>query len=301
MFSRSIGSYGSGNGQLSGPYGVSLDLAGNLFVTDSGNNRIEKFNSSGNYLTQFGNAQFHQPDGIGIDPAGNVFAVDVFHNRVLKFNGSGAFLGSLGTGGSENGQLSNPSGLAIDSFGNIFVADAGNNRVEEFSNSGVYVNQFTHGLSYPEGLAVGSTGNVYVADTYNNRVVQFTHGGTYVSELDGLGNPFAQVFPIGVAADPFGNVYVAEADSGNGFLNQVEKYSPSMSLVAQIGTYGSGNGQLAYPYGLLVDPAGNLFVADANNNRVAIYSPVPELPAVITAAIGAIVLGIRSAVRKSAA
>ena len=64
QFVKSFGSFGSGNGQFVGPYGVALDHSGNIFVTDCANNRVEKFNGSGGYLTQFGNGQFHQPDGV---------------------------------------------------------------------------------------------------------------------------------------------------------------------------------------------------------------------------------------------
>ena len=176
-FSRDIGASGSGVGQVSAAYGVAFDAAGDLFVTDGGNNKVVKYSSSGAYLTQFGVGVLDQPDGVGVDPSGNVFVTDVYHNRVVDYSNSGVEVRVIGSAGTGNGHFENPSGLAVDKSGDVFVLDAGNNRVEEFSNSGVYMSQFTHGLSYPEGLALDSSGDVYVADTYNNRVVEFSKTG----------------------------------------------------------------------------------------------------------------------------
>ena len=85
------GSSGSGDGQLNGPGGIAVDSAGNIYVADTGNNRVQKFGKSGQFLTKWGsigsaNGQFHRPEGIAVDSNGNVFVADADNHRVQVFN-----------------------------------------------------------------------------------------------------------------------------------------------------------------------------------------------------------------------
>ena len=89
-FVTAWGTGGSGNGQFAYPYRVATDAAGNVYVADSGNNRIQKFTSTGTYLTQWGtygtgNGQFYYPWGVATDAAGNVYVADTFNERIQKF------------------------------------------------------------------------------------------------------------------------------------------------------------------------------------------------------------------------
>src|SRR5664280_2145175 len=116
------GSLGTGNGQFSGPIGVATDSSGNVYVTDGGNNRIEKFNSSGTYLTQWGsagtgNGQFSDPFDVAIDSSGNVYVTDSQNNRIEKFDSSGTYLTQWGSAGTGNGQFNGPTGVAVGSSG----------------------------------------------------------------------------------------------------------------------------------------------------------------------------------------
>ncbi len=84
------GSYGSGDGQFYGPYGIAVDASGNVYVTDSGNNRVQKFTSNGTFITKWGSqgsedGQFSGPDGIAVDANGNVYVVDRSNHRIQKF------------------------------------------------------------------------------------------------------------------------------------------------------------------------------------------------------------------------
>jgi hypothetical protein len=161
-----------------------VDSTGNVFVADTGNNRIQKFDKSGNFLLTFGtqgsgNGQFSLPFGVAVDSTGNIFVADAGNNRIQKFDKSGNFLLTFGTQGSGNGQFNSPEGIAVDSTGNIFVADTSNNRVQKFDNNGNFLLTFgTQGsgngqFNSPKGVAVDSTGNVFVADTSNDRVQVF--------------------------------------------------------------------------------------------------------------------------------
>jgi tripartite motif-containing protein 71 len=113
-----IGAAGSGNGQFNDPEGIALDSKGNIYVADSGNNRVEKFNKQGVYQSQFGsqgsgNGQFKYPVGIAFGTAGEIYVTDVGNNRVEEFNSHGSYRGQFGSPGQGNGEFSAPYGIAI--------------------------------------------------------------------------------------------------------------------------------------------------------------------------------------------
>ena len=123
-----------------------MDAAGNVFVADLNNSRVQEFNSTG-YLTQFGtfgtsNGQFMQPIGVAVDAQGNVYVADSNNDRVQVFNGSG-YINRWGILGSGIGRFNEPCGIAVDAYGNVFVADLDNGRVQEFNNGGQYEGTFT--------------------------------------------------------------------------------------------------------------------------------------------------------------
>jgi DNA-binding beta-propeller fold protein YncE len=101
VFDFQWGAAGGGNGQFNQPIGIAIDSLGNVFVADSGNNRIQKFDLNGNYITAWGtygngNSQFEAPQGIGIDSTNSVYVADWFNNRVQKFDNNGAFITTWG-------------------------------------------------------------------------------------------------------------------------------------------------------------------------------------------------------------
>jgi DNA-binding beta-propeller fold protein YncE len=382
QFSFAFGSEGSGNGQLAYPYGLAVDSTGNLWVADSQNNRIEKFNSKGEYLSQFGtfgsgNGQLNNPLGLAIDSSGNLWVTDSGNNRIEKFNSKGEYLSKFGTTGSGNGQFREPSGLAIDSAGNLWVVDAQNSRVQKLNSKGEYLSQFgTSGAGngqflWPFDVAIDSAGDLWVTDAGNSRVEKFNSKGEYLSQFGEPGTGDGQLIePAGIAIDSEGDLWVT--DAGN---SRVEKWTPSRPAVTTesagaltsetatlnatlnpkglstayrfeygkttaygtsvpvpdkaigsgssdvkvseaigglkqgtayhfrvvasnaegtsygqdvafttvgpafsfaFGSEGSGNGQLAYPYGLAVDSTGNLWVADSQNNRIEKFNSKGE-------------------------
>lgn len=132
------GSQGSGDGQFNTPWGIAVDASGNVYVTDHSNHRVQKFSSSGVFVSKWGSfgtadGQFNGPTNVAVDSAGRVYVSDSGNNRIQVFSGSGAFVAKFGTAGSGDGQFSSPRGIVVDSAGNIYVADNGNNRVQKFS------------------------------------------------------------------------------------------------------------------------------------------------------------------------
>ncbi len=278
------GSYGTGPGQFSIPSGVAVDSGGNVYVTDTGNDRVEKFTATGAFISQWGTSgsgtgQFNKPWGVAIDASGNVYVTDTGNNRVEKFTGSGTFVSQWGSRGTGSGQFFLPTGVAVDSSGNVYVSDTFNSRVQKFSDSGSFISMWgsagtgSSQLNGPNGIAVGASGNVYVADSGNYRVAQFSGSGTFVSAwgMNGTGpGQFSAAY--GLAADPSGNIYVAD-----GANNRVEKFTSSGEFLLQIPCpsgkcpSGSGPGQLNVPYGIAVG-SGNLYITDVNNHRVTVFS-----------------------------
>lgn len=118
-----------------------------IWVVDTFNSRVEKFDNKGSYVGQFGssgsgNGQLSLPTKIAIDSSGNTLVVDTGNNRVEKFDNKGTYVSQFGSFGSGNGQLNTPTDIAIDSSGNLWVVDTGGDRVEEFNSGGVYQGQF---------------------------------------------------------------------------------------------------------------------------------------------------------------
>ncbi len=131
------GTSGSGNGEFRYPSGVAVDSHENVYVADTDNRRVQKFTSSGTYLTQWGsegvgNGQFDRPYKIAVDQDDNIYVADTYNNRIQVFDSEGAYLTQWGSYGTGVGQFSYPMGITVDASGNIYVVDYGNNRVQKF-------------------------------------------------------------------------------------------------------------------------------------------------------------------------
>jgi DNA-binding beta-propeller fold protein YncE len=131
------GAGGTGPGAFEHPQAVAVDPAGNVYVADTGNNRVVRLDPSGNVIAEWGapggaDGLFRGPNGIGVDAAGSVYVLDGENNRIQVFTENGRFLFAWGNRGAGPGQLSQPSALAVGCEGDVYVADTNNNRVERF-------------------------------------------------------------------------------------------------------------------------------------------------------------------------
>jgi YD repeat-containing protein len=197
------GIVGSGAGQFNWPVGVAIDSSGNVWVAEANNQRIQKFNAEGKYLSTYGSTgtgggQFNGPLNIAF-VGSNLFVTDELNNRVQELTGTGAFVKAIGWGvsngeeklqvctsgcragiaGSGKGQFYSPIGLAADSTGDLYVVDGHDNRVQELTSEGSYLTQFgatgsgTGQLLEPYGVAVGPQGQIYVAEYANKRIQEW--------------------------------------------------------------------------------------------------------------------------------
>jgi hypothetical protein len=361
--------------KINTPFGVAVDPAGNVVLSDGFNQRVRmvaeqtgtfygKATTAGHIYTIAGNgkggtsgdggpatkAEFHLPQGVAIDAAGNLVITDVGNNRIRVVAArTGTFYGQAMTGGdiytiAGDGQhgfsgdggpatsatLTSPQAVAVDAAGDVLIADTDNNRIRVVAAStGTSYGQAmtagdiytiagggTHGLgdgdpavmarlANPKGVAVDSAGNVLIADTDTRRarVVAATTGTSYGQPMTaehiytiagtgrysfsgdrGLATRAEFSNPSKAAADHAGNLIVTDSSSGRIRVAAAATgtfYGQAMTAghiytVAGGGKGGDGgpatSAQLRNPEGVVADAAGNLVIADTGHNRVRVVA-----------------------------
>ncbi len=315
--------------QLYFPRGIALDGSGNLYIADSGNNRIRKVDAATGVITTVVGSGPGGPAGHGggfsgdggpataallsfpgdivLDGSRNLYIADSGNSRIRKVTaatgiiatvvGSGSRFGDFsGDGGPATAAaLNRPEALALDGSGNLYIADTGNQRIRKVSAgiittiAGTTAEGFSGdggpataaSLEDPYDVALDSSGNFYIADESNNRIrkvsaatgIITTIAGSGIGLFPGDGGPAtaATLFsPAAVTADGAGNLYIAEDR-----IRKVDSATGIITTVAGTGTPGfSGDGGPAtlasfeFPADITLDGAGNLYVADSNNERI---------------------------------
>ena len=242
------------------PYGVAVDTAGNVFVADAHNHTIRKVTSAGVVTTLAGApsssgttdatgsaARFNYPSGVAVDSAGNVFVADRFNHTIRKVTSSGVVTTLAGTAGSAGSTDATgsaakflfPWGVAVDTAGNVFVTDRSNHTIRKVTSAGV--------VTTLAGTA-GSSG-----------------------ATDATGSAARFNLPSGVSVDTAGNVFVG--DNLSHTIRKVTSAGLVTTLAGSAGINGStdASGSAArfnYPWGVAVDTAGNVFVADSTNGTI---------------------------------
>jgi trimeric autotransporter adhesin len=255
--------------QLRSPFNIAVDSAANAYIADSGNHRIRKVTPAGVITTVAGNgafgyssyggqaisAQVFMPGSVAMDSADNLYIADTGNSRIRKVtpagvittvagNGEKGFSGDDGQAASA--QLSDPNGVAVDSAGNLYIADTDNCRIRKVAPDGIITTVAGNGK---EGFS-GDSGQAASAQLYH---------------------------PHGVAVDSAGNLYIADTNN-----HRIRKVTPDgvITTIAgnNAGGYSGDGGQaasarLAEPHDVTVDSAGNLYIADTDNNCIRKVTP----------------------------
>ncbi|HSR07374.1 MAG TPA: hypothetical protein VLM42_09500, partial [Bryobacteraceae bacterium] len=314
---------------LLNPTSVAIGPAGELYIADSGHNRVRKVANgvittvAGTGTAGFGgdhgpaiNAQLNQPYGVAVDLLGNLFISDKVNGVIRKVDTTGtistfaggntaACSGAAGDGGpATSACLVGPMGIALDTAGSLYIADG--DLVRKVTNgvittvAGAGLASFGYNgdnrpaigaqLNMPQSVAVDANGNLYIADAQNFRV-RMVSGGV-ITTVAGKGSAddtnivgsipatSAGITPNGIGLDTAGNIYIA--DSGNTIDNFIFKVSGGqISSIAGRGYppgYGGDNGPaiiaaLNGPLGVGADLSGKIYVADSSNNLIRVLIP----------------------------
>jgi len=242
---------------ISSPVDITVDVIGNIWVANIGNNTVEKFSSSGQLLQSVYTGNTSYPIDIAIDASGNLWVADLNDSVVEEFSSSGMLLQTLSIG------VNYPSSVAINGAGNVWVSNYGNNTLEEFSSGGQWLQTIsTGGNNTPWILAIDGNNDVFVGNfgssPSSDTVQEFSASGVLLQTLDNGINT-----PTSLAVDSSGNIYVA--NTGN---DTVEEFSASGALVQTINS-GAGSS----PGSVAVDLSGDVWVGNQGNNTVQEFSP----------------------------
>jgi uncharacterized protein (TIGR03663 family) len=217
------------------PWGIALDGQGNVFVADTWNHRIQKFDPAGKFLLQWGFAG--QPDA-----------------------GPNGFWG--------------PRGIAVGKDGKVYVTDTGNKRVIVFDSNGQFLFEFTKdgdsALDEPVGIALGQDGQVYVADTWNRRVAVFSSDGQLQTSwpVQGWNSDSLDDKPY-LALDAQDRVYITDPEG-----YRIIVFTPNGKPFAVFGQAGPEVDAFGLPAGIASNQDGTLWVLDAGNNRLVKFAPL---------------------------
>ncbi|HVW10839.1 MAG TPA: hypothetical protein VHC90_19770 [Bryobacteraceae bacterium] len=243
------------NAQLSSAVGLAIDANENLYIADTGNNRIRRID----------------PNGIITTVAGG---------GVAGFSGD--------NGAAVSAQLSAPSGVAVDANGNLFIADTGNHRIRKVTPTGIITTVAGNGTAAYAGdggqavaaqlsawaIALDSAGDLFIGDVDNLRIRKVTPDGVISTvAAAAFGTPFLNFHQLTV--DRVGDIFVA--DTGNSVIREVASGSAAVSTVAGSsgnGFFGDGFAAtvagLAFPRGVAFDKEGDMLIADSSNHRIRI-------------------------------
>ncbi|MGB8166632.1 MAG: NHL repeat-containing protein, partial [Chthoniobacteraceae bacterium] len=269
---------------------------GNI-VTVAGNG-VSGFSGDGGPATA---AKLYNPFGVATDASGHLFIADSQNNRVRQVTlSSGAIATLAGSTLGDNGAatsaiLNVPQDAVVDASGNIYIADTSDNRIRKVSPSGVITtiagtgiagfsgdgNQATSAMiSSPRGVALDSAGNLYIADSSNSRIRKVVLATGNISTIAGTGSAgfsgdggratAAQLNnPYAIAVDGNGNLFIA--DYNNQRIREVNLSTGNITTVVG-GGVGDGSpattASINNPFGMAIDAAGNVYIADTNDHRV---------------------------------
>jgi len=258
---------------LSRPQAIAIDAEGSVYIVDTGNSRIVKFNKKGDYefaLGGFGweTEQFDRPLDITVKTGLEVFVADFNNERIERYDKNLNYISSFYSEEtfSTNLQFGFPSGVDVSAQGELFICDNENNRILKLNTLGeptLSFGDFNWGdgqLEHPAKVEISPGNLIYVSDQSANQVVVFDYFGNYVSRFGKklLNKPKGMTWSQN-------KLFVA--DSGN---DRMVVFDKNLQLIYSWGNEGSRIGAFKNP----VDVAGfdeRIYVLDSDNNRIQVF------------------------------
>jgi sugar lactone lactonase YvrE/4-amino-4-deoxy-L-arabinose transferase-like glycosyltransferase len=262
-----VGVPGDGDGQLNQPRAAALGRDGSIYIADTANHRIQKFDANGQFVLSWGSEEeLQEPLGVVVDSAGRIVVLDSLPGWIKRYTPDGQLVDQFA---GPEARFYHPRSLAIDAADNLYIADTGGGRVVKFNGKGeqvAVIGQRGTGqgqITEPTGATGDAFGNVWVADSANAKLVRYDANGSADVELSlpksgSLHGPH-------VAASDRGDVYVTDPEGGRVYV---------------IGSDGTTRGviqvdELRRPVGIGLGPDGRIVVGDVTLHHAVVLSP-PE-------------------------
>ena len=260
------------------PVGVAADAEGNIYVMDTNNFRVQKFDSKGNFLLmwggegsgegQFGDILDAHEGHLAVDTQGNVYVIDLKNFCIQKFESNGNYITQWGTEGLGEGQFTHPFDIAIDKQNNIYISDVGSNTIQKFDQMGRFLLRWGK-AGYNDGefsdvysLAIAPNGNVLVSDS-TGRIQKFDSNGQFMSTSNPEPVDNQGVFLWNIAVDKQGSIYVADW-----YGERIVKLDPEGKALAAWSGSDAGIDWFVNMQDIAVDQQGNIYLTDGTEDIV---------------------------------
>jgi DNA-binding beta-propeller fold protein YncE len=272
------------------PFNQPTDLAvgknGRIYVLDGVNDRVQVFDSRGNFLFLFGkpgsgNGELNRPVGLETDRQGRVYIADSRNHRVQVFDSEGKYINKIILPTKGTNLPPDPVDVLIvsprDETETLFVSDNDNHNILVYDKDSLkLINKFgIHGFEeqgsfrYPFSLATDmGYKNIYVVDVLNTRVQMFDRNGKFIRKIGGWGIREGTFFrPKGVTADVDNNIYVSDS-----YMGVIQLFRPDGSYVSVVGTQKGKEKKFKTPIRIYIDRNQRLFVVEELAHKVSVYS-----------------------------
>ena len=257
------------------PQHLAFDSENNVYVTDLGNSRVQKFDSTGNFLTEWGtrgsnSGEFGHPTGITVSDE-FVFVVDNKNHNIQKFTLDGEFISKWGGFGKDAGFFKSPRGITISDDNFIYIVDSANARIQKFTLDGEYISNFGQSGKFggnfvtPVDIAINSD-KIYVTDPNQNKIIVFDMEENFVKIFnDSVGG--YPIYPQGIVFDEEDNFYIADYRN-----NRIIHYNEFGIALSMFGQTGNNDGYFKFPKDVAISNDGYLFVTDTQGHRIQKFS-----------------------------
>jgi len=259
---------GQEKGALDKPFGLALDDAGNLVVTDTGANAVCLLDFTQKKWLRWesvGKDRFKSPVA-AVRHGQTIFVADSALGKVIAFDEKGRPQFEI------TQELERPSGLALFAD-KLFIADSQRHQVVVFDVRGKFISKFGRRgggpgeFNFPTHVNVDAAGRIYVTDSLNHRIQIFDANGQFLRAFGSAGDgPGHFSRPKGVAADRFGHVYAVDA-----VFDNVQVFDEQSRLLMNWGEGGQDPGQFWLPNAIVISHAGDIYVADSYNHRIQVF------------------------------